>query len=97
MSFHFITHNLISELICFGMYGLPGSLPTYGENFTSTAPLEIYLLRKMVTCSIRILPAVCERKKHVYFCQKKLFYTSIDQDDFSDQHIFSPDQRDSNS
>ncbi len=32
-----------------------------GENFMSTAHLEIYLLRKMVTCSIHILPAVCNR------------------------------------
>ncbi len=41
------------------MYGLLGLLPTSGENFMSTAPLEIYLLRKMVTCLILILPAVC--------------------------------------
>ena len=41
------------------MYGLLGLLPTYGEHFMSIAPLEIYLLRKMVTCSILILPAVC--------------------------------------
>ncbi len=34
-------------------------LPTSGEHFMSTAPLEIYLLRKMVMCSILILPAVC--------------------------------------
>ncbi len=40
------------------MYGLFGLLPTSGENFKSTAPLEIYLLRKIVTCSILILPAV---------------------------------------
>ena len=40
------------------MYGLLGLLPTSGENFMSIAPLEIYLLRKMVTCSILILPAV---------------------------------------
>ncbi len=61
VSLHFITHNLISQLICFCflcMYGLLGLLPASGENFKSTAPLEIYLLRKMVTCSILILPAV---------------------------------------
>ncbi len=40
------------------MYGLFGLLSTSGENFMSTAPLEIYLLRKMVTCSMLILPAV---------------------------------------
>src|SRR4029434_5367014 len=40
------------------MYGLLGLLPTSGENFMSIAPLEIFLLRKMVTCSILILPAV---------------------------------------
>ncbi len=41
------------------MYGLLGLLPTSGDNFKSTAPLEIYLLRKTVTCSILILPTVC--------------------------------------
>ncbi len=40
------------------MYALLGFFPTSGENFMSTAPLKIYLLRKMVTCSILILPAV---------------------------------------
>ncbi len=40
------------------MYGLLGFLLTYGENFMSAAPLEIHLLRKIVTCSILILPAV---------------------------------------
>ncbi len=40
------------------MDGLLGLLPTSGENFKSTAPLEIYLLRKKMTCSIPILPAV---------------------------------------
>ncbi len=40
------------------MYGLLWLLSTSGENFMSTAPLEIYLLRKMVKCSILILPAV---------------------------------------
>ncbi len=34
------------------MYGLLGLLPTSGENFKSL--LEIYLLRKMVTCYIYI-------------------------------------------
>ncbi len=41
------------------MYGLLGLLTTSGENSMSTAPLEIYLLRKMETCSILILSAVC--------------------------------------
>ncbi len=40
------------------MYGLLGLLPTSGENIKSTAPLEIYLLGTMVTCSRLILPAV---------------------------------------
>ncbi len=40
------------------MYGLFGLLPTSGENFISTAPLEIYLLRKMVMCLILMVPAV---------------------------------------
>ncbi len=40
------------------MFGLLELLPTSGENFMSTAPLEIYLLRKIVTCLILILPAV---------------------------------------
>ncbi len=35
-------------------------LPTSGENFMSTALLEIHLLRKMVMCSVLILPAVCD-------------------------------------
>ncbi len=33
-------------------------LPTFGENVIPTAHLETYLLGKMVTCSILILPAV---------------------------------------
>ncbi len=49
------------------MYGLFGLLPTSGENFMSTALLEIYLLRKMVTCSILILPAVCLKCYHYLF------------------------------
>ncbi len=40
------------------MYRLIGLFLTSGEHFMSTAPLEIYLLRKMVMCSILILPAV---------------------------------------
>ncbi len=40
------------------MYGLLGLLLTSGENFMSTAPLEIYLQRKMVMRSTLILPAV---------------------------------------
>ncbi len=60
VSFYFIAQlNFWTYLFCFlCMYGLLGLLPTSGENFKSTAPLEIYLLRKMVTCSILILPAV---------------------------------------
>ncbi len=50
--------NFWTYLFCFlCMYGLLGLLPTSGENFMSTAPSEIYLLRKMA-CSILILPAV---------------------------------------
>ncbi len=40
----------------YGYYGLLGLLLTSGENFKSTGPLEIYLLRKIMTF---ILPAVC--------------------------------------
>ncbi len=40
------------------MYGLFGLLLTSGENFISTLPSEIYLLRKMLTCLILMLPAV---------------------------------------
>ncbi len=39
-------------------YGLLWLLPTSGENVIPTAHLETYLLGKMVTCSILILPAV---------------------------------------
>ncbi len=46
-------------MFCFlRMYGLLELLPTSSEHFKSTAPLEIYLLGKMVTCSTLILPAV---------------------------------------
>ncbi len=38
------------------MYGLLWLLLTSGEHFKSTSPLEIYLLGKMVTCPILILP-----------------------------------------
>ncbi len=40
------------------MYGLLRLLPISGENLMSTAPLEIYFMRKMVACSILILPAI---------------------------------------
>lgn len=40
------------------MCGLDGLLPTSGEKFISIAHLEIHLLRKLVTCSKLILPAV---------------------------------------
>lgn len=40
--------------------GLDGLLPTSDENFMSTGPLEIDLLGKMVKCSTRILPGVCQ-------------------------------------
>ncbi len=53
VSLHFITHNW-TYLFCFlCMYGLLGLLPTSSENFKSTAPIKIYLLRKIL-----ILPAV---------------------------------------
>ncbi len=54
------------------MYGLFGLLPTSAENFMSTAPLEIYLLRKMVMCSILILPAVA---KNIIFAVYVWVYT----------------------
>ncbi len=51
--FYYTYLNFWTYLFCFlCMYGLFGLLPTSGENFKSTAPLELYLLRKMVTCSI---------------------------------------------
>ncbi len=37
------------------MYGILGLLPTSGETFMSTAPLEIYLLGEIVMCSILIV------------------------------------------
>ncbi len=40
------------------MHELLGLLPTAGENFKSKAPLEMYLVRKMVTHSILILLTV---------------------------------------
>ncbi len=61
VTFYFITHNLISELICFVFFICMDVLGCYWhlvKNFMSTTPLEIYLLRKMVTGSILILPAV---------------------------------------
>ncbi len=61
MSFHFITHNLIFELIVpLSLYVWTNWVVVHrhpGENVMSTAPLEIYLRRKLVTCSILILPA----------------------------------------
>ncbi len=53
------------------MYGLLGLLPTSGENVMSTSPLETDLLRKMVTCSILILPAVCV---YIYIYIYKIFF-----------------------
>ena len=61
------------------MCGLHGLSPTSGESFISIAPLEIYLLREIVTCSILISPAVLKlftwrnyhsniTKKLVFFC-----------------------------
>lgn len=38
--------------------GPDGLLLTFGKNFMPMAPLEIYLLRKLVMSSILILPAV---------------------------------------
>lgn len=40
------------------MYEFDGLLPTSGENFTSIVPLEIYLVRRLVTRSIIISPTV---------------------------------------
>ena len=44
------------------MCGLLGSLLTFGENLITIAPLEIYLMIKMLIYSILILPAVCLEK-----------------------------------
>ncbi len=52
------------------MYGLLGLLSTSGENFKSAAPLEIYLLRKKVTCSI-----------NTYFTRSKSFTIRCSADD----------------
>ncbi len=70
VSFHFITHNLISELICFDFLCMD-MVPNSGENVMSTVPLEVYLMRKMVTCSKHILPAVSEK---VYFISTPAFF-----------------------
>ncbi len=43
----------------YGYYGLLGLLPTSGENFKSTGPLEIYLLRKMMTFNTYFTRCVC--------------------------------------
>lgn len=59
----FITHNLTYGRLWFGFF----SLLTF--NFMITAPLEIYFLRKLVSCSILILPAVCKPQfSHVRYC-----------------------------
>lgn len=59
-----ISHNLLIFIVCFlCMCRLLRLLPTSGENFMSITPLEIYLLRKMVTCSILVLP-VCMFQFH---------------------------------
>ena len=50
-----------------------GLLPTSGENVMSIAPLEIYLLRKMVTLSNLILPAV-QKHTDIY---KTFFFLQI--------------------
>ncbi len=39
VSFNFITHDSISELVCFVLCGLLGLLLTSGENVMSTSPL----------------------------------------------------------
>ncbi len=56
--FYYTLLNFFTYLFCFLYFGLLGLLPTSGEHFKSTAPLEIYLMRKMLTCSILILPTV---------------------------------------
>ncbi len=43
----------------YGYYGLLGLLLTSGENFKSTGPLEIYLLRKMMTFNTYFTHCVC--------------------------------------
>ncbi len=70
------------------MYRLIGLLTTSGENFKSTAPSEIYLLRKKVTCSILILPIYIYKKLKIninkiltkinnLFYPKTLFYSKL--------------------
>ncbi len=60
------------------MYGLLGLLPTSGENLMSTAPLEIYLLRKTVmfnnyfTHYIRMCIYIC-----MYVCMYVCIYIYI--------------------
>ena len=54
VSFHFITRNLIYGHICFDLFVCVDYLGCCRHlvNFMSIAPSEIYLLRKMLTCSI---------------------------------------------
>src|SRR4029434_1438084 len=58
--FHINTHILISEFICVGFCVCMDYLGCYQHlvKISCQCPSEIYLLRKMVTCSILILPAV---------------------------------------
>lgn len=53
------------------MCGLDELLTRYREYLTSLAPLEIYLLGKLVTYSIVILPTVYTERESVAFCQYK--------------------------
>ncbi len=65
------------------MYGLLGLLPTSGENIKSTAPLEIYLLGTMVTCSRLILPAVSGVYIWSFLCSLSL---EVDGEVFNREH-----------
>ena len=69
VSFHIKTHYLWTSMVWFlSMCDLQGLLPTSGQCFMPGAPLELYLLRKTVMCSILILPTECRggqsRRKH---------------------------------
>ena len=76
VSFHFITYNLIYGHICFDFFVYVdyfGLLPTSGDNFMSLAPSEIYLLRKMLTCSKYYFPrciytVLCKILGHHLIC-----------------------------
>ncbi len=64
--------------IFFCMYGLLGLLPTSGANLKLTAPLEIHLLRKIVTCSMLILTAVFNNRCcKMHAVQKNIIFSLL--------------------